>query len=89
VSVDSTGMLEYWTGPRHDYQFPPTVSWQYKTDTDLYEFAKVRNCYRYCNGTAMVELPVGPVFLRSVLTETSVSQCWCEKERPPMLCQCS
>ena len=41
VSVDSSGMLEYWTGPKYEYQFPRTVSWEYKTDTDLYEFAKV------------------------------------------------
>jgi len=41
VSVDSSGMLEYWTGPKHECQFPRTVSWDYKTDTDLYEFAKV------------------------------------------------
>jgi len=42
VSVDSGGMLEYWTGPKYEYQFPRTVSWEFKTDTDLYEFAKVR-----------------------------------------------
>ena len=41
MSVDSSGMLEYWTGPKYEYQFPRTVSWEYKTDTDLYEFAKV------------------------------------------------
>ena len=34
-------MLEYWTGPKHDYKFPKVVDWEYKTDTDLYEFAKV------------------------------------------------
>jgi peptidylprolyl isomerase domain and WD repeat-containing protein 1 len=42
VSVDTSGMLEYWTGPKHDYQFPQTVNWQYKTDTDLYDFAKAK-----------------------------------------------
>lgn len=47
VSVDSSGMLEYWTGPSQDYQFPRNISWEYKTDTDLYEFAKVQLCYRY------------------------------------------
>lgn len=44
VSVDSSGMLEYWTGPKYEYQFPRTVSWEYKTDTDLYEFAKCQTC---------------------------------------------
>lgn len=41
VSADSGGMVEYWTGPKQDYKFPKNVSWQYKLDTDLYEFAKV------------------------------------------------
>jgi peptidylprolyl isomerase domain and WD repeat-containing protein 1 len=40
VSVDSSGMLEYWTGPKHDYKFPRNVDWEFKTDTDLYEFSK-------------------------------------------------
>lgn len=34
-------MLEYWGGVSHDYKFPNNVKFQYKTDTDLYEFAKV------------------------------------------------
>lgn len=34
-------MLEYWTGPRHDYTFPKNVTFESKMDTDLYEFAKV------------------------------------------------
>jgi peptidylprolyl isomerase domain and WD repeat-containing protein 1 len=42
VSIDEAGMVEYWTGPKYDYQFPTTVQWQYKTDTDLYEFAKCK-----------------------------------------------
>lgn len=41
VSVDKSGMLEYWTGPQRDYSFPKNVDWEHKTDTDLYEFAKV------------------------------------------------
>lgn len=40
VSVDEMGLIEYWTGPKFDYQFPSNVEFQYKTDTDLYEFAK-------------------------------------------------
>ena len=47
VSVDKMGMLEYWTGPKHDYKFPKVVDWEYKTDTDLYEFAKVCLPYRF------------------------------------------
>jgi len=41
VSVDRSAMLEYWGGVSHDYKFPSNLLFQYKTDTDLYEFAKV------------------------------------------------
>ena len=43
VSADGAGMLEYWTGPKQDYKFPKNIKWEYKTDTDLYEFAKVNH----------------------------------------------
>lgn len=33
-------MLEYWTGLPSEFKFPKNVHWEYKTDTDLYEFAK-------------------------------------------------
>lgn len=42
VSADKTGMLEYWTGLPSEFKFPRQVEWQFKTDTDLYEFAKCR-----------------------------------------------
>lgn len=40
VSADKAGMLEYWTGLPNEFKFPKHVQWEYKTDTDLYEFAK-------------------------------------------------
>lgn len=40
VSADKAGMLEYWTGLPNEFKFPKYVNWEYKTDTDLYEFAK-------------------------------------------------
>lgn len=40
VSADKAGMLEYWTGLPSEFKFPRNVEWEYKTDTDLYEFAK-------------------------------------------------
>lgn len=40
VSADKAGMLEYWTGLPSEFRFPKNVHWEYKTDTDLYEFAK-------------------------------------------------
>lgn len=46
LSVDDGGMVEYWVpemdedegfvGPQQ-----PTVDWEFKSDTDLYEFKKV------------------------------------------------
>lgn len=42
VSADRAGMLEYWTGLPTDFKFPRQVEWEYKTDTDLYEFAKCK-----------------------------------------------
>uniref|UniRef100_A0A8C1X6Q3 peptidylprolyl isomerase n=1 Tax=Cyprinus carpio TaxID=7962 RepID=A0A8C1X6Q3_CYPCA len=42
VSADKAGMLEYWTGLPSEFRFPRQVEWQFKTDTDLYEFAKCR-----------------------------------------------
>lgn len=40
ISGDRNGMLEYWSGPRNDYKFPKSAAWEFKTDTDLYEFVK-------------------------------------------------
>ncbi|ELW56954.1 Peptidylprolyl isomerase domain and WD repeat-containing protein 1 [Tupaia chinensis] len=40
VYSDKSGMIEYWTRPPHEYKFPKNVNCEYKTDTDLYEFAK-------------------------------------------------
>ncbi|XP_033218966.1 peptidylprolyl isomerase domain and WD repeat-containing protein 1 [Belonocnema kinseyi] len=40
ISVDKAGILEYWTGPKLEYNFPKCVSFDSKLDTDLFEFAK-------------------------------------------------
>ena len=42
LSVDSAGILEYWTGPKTEYMFPRCVSFESKLDTDLFEFAKCK-----------------------------------------------
>ena len=34
------GMVEYWSGSNNDYNFPKSVSFESKVETDLYEFAK-------------------------------------------------
>ncbi|VDM56400.1 unnamed protein product [Angiostrongylus costaricensis] len=52
ISVDDTGMIEYWTGARKGYKFPDNVKWRYKTDTDLYEFVKMK--------TVPVSLAINP-----------------------------
>ncbi|VDK61242.1 unnamed protein product [Anisakis simplex] len=46
ISIDIVGMLEYWSGPKHDFQFPTNITWKYKTDTDLYEFVKLKSAPR-------------------------------------------
>ncbi len=47
VSVDESGILEYWTGSKYDYKFPKKVKFESKLDTDLYEFFK---CKTYPTG---------------------------------------
>uniref|UniRef100_A0AC35ESC5 PPIase cyclophilin-type domain-containing protein n=1 Tax=Panagrolaimus sp. PS1159 TaxID=55785 RepID=A0AC35ESC5_9BILA len=42
ISIDERGMMEYWSGAKTNYEFPKNVKFEYKTDTDLFEFAKVR-----------------------------------------------
>lgn len=43
ISIDLNGMIEYWSAS--DYTFPTNLDFQFKTDTDLYEFAKVCSNY--------------------------------------------
>ena len=40
ISADFGGMVEYWSGPKGDYDFPKNVAFESKIDTDLYDFAK-------------------------------------------------
>lgn len=42
VSGDSTGALEYWV-PDENHELPKTVSFEYKSETDLYEFKKCKS----------------------------------------------
>jgi len=41
MSTDKAGMIEYWTGIKKDCSFPKNLNFEYKTDTDLFEFIKV------------------------------------------------
>jgi peptidylprolyl isomerase domain and WD repeat-containing protein 1 len=41
VSVDTAGIIEYWSAVP-DYSFPSNIAFQFKLDTDLYEFAKAK-----------------------------------------------
>lgn len=45
VSIDDQGNVEYWI-PRPEAEFaqpkPPSISWTYKSDTDLFEFRKCK-----------------------------------------------
>ena len=42
LSSDKAGMIEYWSGQKLGYKFPAKqLKFQYKTDTDLFEFVMV------------------------------------------------
>ncbi|KAK2569577.1 Peptidylprolyl isomerase domain and WD repeat-containing protein 1 [Acropora cervicornis] len=38
ISADEAGIIEYWSGIKNDLGFPSNVDFEYKTDTDLFEF---------------------------------------------------
>ncbi|TMS34756.1 hypothetical protein L596_002284 [Steinernema carpocapsae] len=42
ISSDEMGMIEYWSGPKSNYDFPNNVKFEYKSDTDLYKLAQVK-----------------------------------------------
>lgn len=41
ISADAAGMLDYWSGVKSDLAFPKNIDFEYKTDTDLFEFVMV------------------------------------------------
>ncbi|VDO60754.1 unnamed protein product [Haemonchus placei] len=42
ISIDDTGMIEYWSGAKREFKFAENVKFKYKTETDLYEFMKAK-----------------------------------------------
>lgn len=40
LSVDTSGMIEYWAGHRQDFIFPKNLKFESKLDTDLFQFVK-------------------------------------------------
>lgn len=40
ISVDKSGILEYWSGIKQDFSFPKNVQFDSKLDTNLFEFSK-------------------------------------------------
>ncbi len=40
LSIDARGMVEYWS-PAEQFGLPRAITFQFKTETDLYHFAKV------------------------------------------------
>ncbi|KAL8673774.1 MAG: hypothetical protein Q9168_001835 [Polycauliona sp. 1 TL-2023] len=55
VSVDESGMVEYWS-PESSYEKPASV-WEYKTSTDLFAFKKTKS-----TPTSIVMSPNGTTF---------------------------
>ena len=45
ISVDSKGIIEYWDGDTLNPLASPDVAFRYKSDTDLYDLAKVAKHY--------------------------------------------
>lgn len=41
LSADTSGMIEYWE-PEAPFELPKNLAFEYKADTDLFEFKKVR-----------------------------------------------
>jgi peptidylprolyl isomerase domain and WD repeat-containing protein 1 len=40
LSIDTSGMVEYWSGHKSDFQFPRNLKFESKLDTDLFQFVK-------------------------------------------------
>uniref|UniRef100_H2YC09 peptidylprolyl isomerase n=1 Tax=Ciona savignyi TaxID=51511 RepID=H2YC09_CIOSA len=58
ISGDAQGMLEYWGGQENDFKFPKsTLKFEFKTDTDLYELAKLK-----CHARTITVSPDGLSF---------------------------
>ncbi|KAK6050456.1 peptidyl-prolyl cis-trans isomerase, cyclophilin-type, partial [Cooperia oncophora] len=52
ISIDDSGMIEYWSGAKREFKFAENVKFKYKTETDLYEFMKAK--------TVPVSLAINP-----------------------------
>ncbi|VDL80938.1 unnamed protein product [Nippostrongylus brasiliensis] len=52
ISIDDTGMIEYWSGAKREFKIAENVKFKYKTETDLYEFIKAK--------TVPVSLAINP-----------------------------
>lgn len=48
VSADEGGQLQYWGGPKQDYDMPKCVLYESAMDTDLYTYVVVSSCYLNC-----------------------------------------
>jgi hypothetical protein len=41
ISSDVSGMMEYWE-PEEPFDLPKSINFEYKAETDLYDFKKVK-----------------------------------------------
>jgi hypothetical protein len=60
ISVDTSGMLEYWV-PEEPFDLPKNVNFEYKAETDLYDFKKVGMNHCRIYATISLLLTVGDV----------------------------
>lgn len=40
INVEIVFILEYWSGIKHNFEFPKNIAFDSKLDTDLFEYAK-------------------------------------------------
>lgn len=67
VSVDQKGIVEYWQ-PNPSFSLPQhSIKWQYKTDTDLYEFVKNKS-----TPTSLEFSPDGQMFVTQSMDDRQV-----------------
>lgn len=52
ISIDDSGMIEYWSGGKKEFRAAENVKFKFKTETDLYEFVKAK--------TVPVSLAINP-----------------------------
>lgn len=68
VSGDEAGMIEYWSGLKGDCKFPQNIDFQYKTDTDLFDFVMVSTLGTFVSVNIVQEPPPPPAAFKNFIS---------------------